>query len=453
MATVDIAHQPARRPGARAWLTVLLLLLFMVINFGDKAVLGLSAKPLMSDLGLSASQYGEISSAFFFLFSASALVVGFIIDRFPTRWVLLVMAVVWSATMLPVALGVGYAGLLVSRIVLGGAEGPAFPVANHAAHKWFPQHERSIASSLVSLGVPLGVIIAAPVETRVIETYGWRTAFVTLAVAGLVWAAVWLVLGREGTVDEAEQVRPGADAEAAPADLAHGAGAAQDPPYWRILLTGTWIGSVLSGFAAYYAVALLVAWVPPYLETSGYSATEMSGLVTLPWMVNGLALLAYGPLARTLGSRGVSGRVVRGVLGGGAVAVGGLAMFLFLHVGHGPVKIAMMSLGFGLGAVVFAVAQATCAELAPPSRRGGVLGLYGALYATAGVIAPYVTGRLVDASATPLDGYVRSFAVAGALLVVGGLAAVVLVDPGRDARRVLGATRPAATVPAESASQ
>ena len=40
-----------------------LLMAFMVINYGDRAVLALAARPVTSELGLSAQQYGLIRTA------------------------------------------------------------------------------------------------------------------------------------------------------------------------------------------------------------------------------------------------------------------------------------------------------------------------------------------------------------------------------------------------------
>jgi hypothetical protein len=53
-----------------------LLAVFSIINFGDKAVLGLAGPSITSDLGLSNTRFGSISSAFYLLFSLCALLVG-----------------------------------------------------------------------------------------------------------------------------------------------------------------------------------------------------------------------------------------------------------------------------------------------------------------------------------------------------------------------------------------
>jgi MFS transporter, ACS family, D-galactonate transporter len=63
---------------------VALLFLFMVINFADKAVIGIAAVPMMQELRLSPSQFGLIGSSFFLLFSVSAIVTGFVVNRVQT---------------------------------------------------------------------------------------------------------------------------------------------------------------------------------------------------------------------------------------------------------------------------------------------------------------------------------------------------------------------------------
>ena len=136
-----------RRTPKGSWLIVALLFLFMLINFVDKAVIGLAAVPIMKELNLSPSQFGLVGSSFFLLFSLSAVVTGFIVDRVQTRWVLLVLSLVWALTQLPMVGTVGFATVLACRIALGAGEGPAYPVALHATYKWFPNELRTLRGS------------------------------------------------------------------------------------------------------------------------------------------------------------------------------------------------------------------------------------------------------------------------------------------------------------------
>ena len=61
----------------------------MLVNFADKIVVGLAGVPIMTELKLEPQQFGLLGSSFFFLFSISAIIVGFIVNRIETRWVLL----------------------------------------------------------------------------------------------------------------------------------------------------------------------------------------------------------------------------------------------------------------------------------------------------------------------------------------------------------------------------
>jgi MFS family permease len=182
----------------RAWIVVVLLFIFMVINFADKAVIGIAAVPIMRDLSLTPSQFGLIGSSFFLLFSVSAVVTGFVANRVQTRWVLLVMGIVWALAQFPMLGTAGFTTILACRVALGAGEGPAYPVALHAAYKWFPNELRTLPTAILVQGGAVGIMVALPLLNRVIVHYSWHWAFGVLGFAGLAWAAAWLALGGEG---------------------------------------------------------------------------------------------------------------------------------------------------------------------------------------------------------------------------------------------------------------
>lgn len=69
---------------------------FMVTNFADKPVLGLSAVPVMPELQIDNTQFGLIGTGFFLFFSISAVLVGFLANRMSTTALLLARALFWS---------------------------------------------------------------------------------------------------------------------------------------------------------------------------------------------------------------------------------------------------------------------------------------------------------------------------------------------------------------------
>ena len=196
------------RTPKEAWLIVALLFLFMLINFADKAVIGIAAVPIMEELQLSPRQFGLLGSSFYLLFSVSAIVTGFIVNRVETRWALLVMGLVWALTQFPMIGTVGFATIMACRIALGAGEGPAYPVALHSTYKWFPNQLRTLPTAVVAQGAGIGIMVALPLLNWVIVHYSWHWAFGVLGIAGLAWTAAWLALGREGSLTAATPADP-----------------------------------------------------------------------------------------------------------------------------------------------------------------------------------------------------------------------------------------------------
>jgi MFS family permease len=412
-----------------------MLFLFMMINFADKAVLGLAATSIVEAFGLTPAQYGTIASSFFLFFSVSAFVGGYLADRSsPKRWLTTLM-LLWAVSMIPVLGPAGFVVLLLSRIFLGFAEGPAYAVANHAMMSWFEDRKRNVPAALLGIGAPIGVVVASPVLTWVIVSWGWRAAFVVLIIISLLWCVVWVVVGRDGPLGVTSSRGEGAAA----ADTT----SSGRVPLWRTLVTSTSLGCALSAFAAYWALALIVAWVPPYLEAGlGYSRTETGFLTTLPWIAMTVAALVLAFVVQRLLEVGVSGRMTRGVIGGACVLIGGLAVLGCVYTDNEILSLILMSVGFGVPAASVGTSVTALSQITPIHQRGAVLGAFVAFSSIAGVVAPYLTGRLVGrAGAVPLSGYTTMFTITAVVLIVGGLAAILMIKPERDHQQLLSLVR------------
>jgi sugar phosphate permease len=108
----------ARGGGMRAFAVLIMLFLFQTLNFFDKLVFGLSAVPMMKELSLTPRDFGLIGSSFFLLFSLSGMAVGlFVIGRFPAKWILTLLAAVWSATQIPIFFSSSVVLLVICRII------------------------------------------------------------------------------------------------------------------------------------------------------------------------------------------------------------------------------------------------------------------------------------------------------------------------------------------------
>ncbi|HET6306466.1 MAG TPA: MFS transporter, partial [Rhodopila sp.] len=344
----------------RAWIVVVLLFIFMVINFADKAVIGIAAVPIMQDLALSPRQFGLVGSSFFLLFAISSIATGFLVNRVQTRWVLLALAVIWALTQFPMIGSVGFGTLVACRIALGAGEGPSAPVALHAIYKWFPNERRTLPTAVILQGGAIGVMVALPLLNWVIVRATWHWAFGSLGVAGLAWCALWLVFGREGSLDTDSAT-------------------AKDAPrvrYARLLRSPTILACWAAAFGANWALSLALSWQGAYL-VKGLGLTQGSiGLLgALPAGGSAIAMLAAGWYSQHLLSRGVSSRLARGIPGGLGVVLGGAALAMLPYIPGIPVKIALTTLGVALPSVIYVIGNAVVGEITPAAQRGAMLAI------------------------------------------------------------------------------
>ena len=412
--------RPAATPKG-AWKVTFLLFLFMLVNFADKIVVGLAGVPIMTELNLSAEQFGLLGSSFFFLFSISAIVVGFIVNKVPTRWVLLVLALVWAVAQFPMVGSVGFTTLLICRIILGAGEGPAASVAVHAIYKWFPDEKRAMPTAILSQGSDFGVILAVPALNFVIVNYGWHYAFGALGIVGLMWSAAWLWLGQEGPLAEIEL-----------AGLRE-----QRVPYLQLLTSRTFVGCVAATFGAYWALSLGLTWFTPFLVKGlGFSQQQAGFISILPWVFGACVVMTTGWLSQRLMARGVSTRMARGVLGATPLIFGGMLMAAMPHVDGATTRIALLVVGSGLCGSIYVVCAPMIGEFTPVSQRGAVIAIYGALYTLAGIIAPVVMGKMIQASGSLLDGYMSGFTINAVIMVIAGLTGLALLWPNTERARL-----------------
>jgi len=404
-----------------AWGITFLLFLYMLVNFADKIVVGLAGVPIMTDLKLEPEQFGLLGSSFFFLFSISAIIVGFIVNRIETRWVLLVLAVVWALAQFPMVGTVSFGTLLICRIVLGAGEGPAAAVAVHAIYKWFPDEKRALPTAVLSQGSAFGVILAVPALNWVIVNHSWHYAFGALGVVGLMWVVAWLVWGKEGPLVQTTAM----------------AAAEQRIPYFQLLTSRTFIGCCVATFGAYWALSLGLTWFTPFIVKGlGFSQADAGWISILPWVFGAIVVILTGWISQAMMARGFTTRVSRGVLGSGPLVVGGLILAMLPHVAPGGLMIALLVVGSGLCGSIYVVCAPMLGEFTPVSQRGAVIAIYGAIYTLAGIVAPQVMGSVIQHAGGLLEGYMTGFTINAAVMITSGLLGLLLLWPNTERTRL-----------------
>jgi MFS family permease len=160
--------------GNLRWGIAILLAFGIVINYFDRTNISVATKPLEHDFGLSAGQMGIILSSYLWSYALLQIPVGALLDKVGIKWLMRVGSILWTLATLMTALVGGLGLIILSRIILGIAEAPAFPGASKATGYWFPLNERGLATSSFDAAAKFSNVIGVPIVAGAVTAWGWR---------------------------------------------------------------------------------------------------------------------------------------------------------------------------------------------------------------------------------------------------------------------------------------
>lgn len=186
------------RPGARAWVVLGMLCFVYVLNFLDRQLLSILAKPIQDSLGVTDGQLGLIGGLYFALFYCLiSIPVGWLADRTNRSRVLAFACALWSAATVACGLSRSYPELVAARMTVGIGEAGGVPPSYAIISDYFPPGRRGTALALFNLGPPIGQALGVAFGAGIAAAFSWRDAFVALGSVGVVAALMVLLIVRE----------------------------------------------------------------------------------------------------------------------------------------------------------------------------------------------------------------------------------------------------------------
>ena len=180
----------------RIWAPTVAMMLVSLISYIDRNTLALLSPAILAETGLSAEQYGYIISAFSVAYMIGNPVWGSLLDRFGLRRGMSSAVSFWTLASVAHAFAGGFWSFGAARALLGFGEGATFPGGLRAAVQTLPEGLRSRGIAVAYSGGSLGAIITPLLVTPIASRFGWRGAFWFTGLVGLVWLAVWAIIGR-----------------------------------------------------------------------------------------------------------------------------------------------------------------------------------------------------------------------------------------------------------------
>jgi MFS family permease len=376
---------------------VLLMAASLFINYVDRGNLATAGPKVIDELQLSPSQFGALGSAFFVTYTLMMIPAGALADRFGAKRMLGIGAAIWSiATLLTGFVG-GFVSLFALRLLLGIGESGAFPCTSKLIATAVAREHIGIANGVTGFGYLFGPAIGTFVGGMLTARLGWRPVFVIFGALSLLWLLPWsrVVIAEPTIKVHAPTV---------------------DPPALREILAqrGLW-GAAIGHFSGNYTFYFILTWLPTYfVKVRGFSIDEMAWVATVAYAINATAALAAGysvdrwvksGRSATLGYKlpmGASHLIsIVCMVGMATLPIQGCIACLFVFE---------LFMGFSSPGY-FGIAQI----LAGPTAAARWVGIQNGIGNVPGIIAPFVTGILVQATGS----YFSAFALAGVINLVG----------------------------------
>lgn len=290
------------RPPSWKWIVCGLLLLASAINYMDRQTLAGASVRITREFGLSQTQYGQVEAVFGYAFAAGSVVFGWAADRFGIRGLYAVVLVLWSIAGFATGMVSNANELFLCRAFLGFFEAGHWPCAIRTTRLLLDERQRSMGNGLLQSGASLGAILT-PLILRVLMgdpsvAGGWRTPFLVVGAAGLLWIIPWFLLVRASdlTGNRTGPSSPGSQP-----------GATAPTPLLSVLLSTRMLVLLATIACINTTWQVLRAWLVKFLqEGRGYTEAQALYFNSAWFGAADIGCIAAGAIAARLAHRGMN---------------------------------------------------------------------------------------------------------------------------------------------------
>jgi MFS transporter, ACS family, D-galactonate transporter len=403
----------------RRWRIAFLLAVGVLVNYFDRVNLSVAHAALITTFAISNVTFGYLSAAYSWTYAACQLPVGVVLDKFGVRRVGRISSFLWSVASFAAAVTPSLTGFFGARLLLGIGEAPTFPANAKAVGYWFPRQERSLATSIFDSSAKFASAIGVPLIGVLLLKVGWRWSFAATGFLSLLYFLLFYVVYRDPDDD------PGLTDAERDYIFEHKSNAVMETASLAYLIRQPKVIGMLLGFGSYnYVFWLLLTWLPSYLSQALHIDLLHSFLYTgVPWLIGTASeLLIGGWMVDRLMASGFNPDTVRRVvlIGGTAMGLGILGAAYARTATDALVWISVSLAGLSAAA---AVGWTVPSLIGPGGSVGTVAGIQNFSSQVSGIVAPIVTGYLVNAR----QSFAWAFGVSAIYLCIGISAYILLL--------------------------
>lgn len=238
-------------------------------------------KPISEEFGWSRSATSGLVSVFALTAAIVVPLVGRLLDKYGTRrvvipCVLLTAVGLASLALLPASLPLWMTVMGVLGVVSAAVNG--MPLIRLGA-RWVDRH-RGMAIGVIGTGMALGQAFSPPLVNLMTAEWGWRGAFIGLAVFAVVVAGLpTIFILRDPTPEESVQLNAAHEDPTAELPGLGVAEALRTRPFWVLLLSTLVIGTAIPGALVHLVSILTDSGVSQERAVAALSMSAVAAMV------------------------------------------------------------------------------------------------------------------------------------------------------------------------------
>ncbi|WP_432168614.1 MFS transporter [Streptomyces sp. bgisy031] len=190
---------PTTPPVSRryAWLVFSLSFGLLLSDYMSRQVLNTVFPMLKAQWLLSDTQLGSLSSIVSLMVGVLTFPLSLLADRWGRVTCLVIAATVWSLATLGCAVSASYGQMFWARFIVGVGEAAYGSVGTAVVLSVFPTRLRATFSGAFLSGGTFGSVLGVSIGAVIAQQFGWRWAFGTMGLYGLVLVALYGLVVKE----------------------------------------------------------------------------------------------------------------------------------------------------------------------------------------------------------------------------------------------------------------
>ncbi|RJP20611.1 MAG: MFS transporter [Deltaproteobacteria bacterium] len=237
-----------------------------LLNYMDRYVIAAVLEPMGRELSLSDAELGWVQPVFIYAYMVAAPVFGALADRFHRPRLVAAGIALWSIATAGAAFAGGFAGILVTRALVGVGEAAYASLGPAILSDCYPERERARSFTWFYLAIPVGSALGYAVGGVAAQAWGWRAAFLVAGFPGLIlaWRMTRTADPPRGAMDTLEDRMAGSSFPARVRNL---------------FSNRIWLACTMSYTAYTFAMGALSTWAPTLLQRAHGASPGRAGIV------------------------------------------------------------------------------------------------------------------------------------------------------------------------------